>query len=263
MTSFPSHRLQISVLASGSKGNSIYISNEETAILIDAGLSKSELLLRLAKRSLSPQKIQAIILSHEHTDHVRGAYSFSRQFRIPVYATAKTMAQVKEKISGNPHSYYSFTPEEAFWVDQLEIRPFSISHDAQDPSGFTITFDGIKIGIATDLGTVTSAVRSHLKNCHLLVLEANHDMEMLLKGPYPWFLKERIQSEYGHLSNVDTQALLHELLHTELKHVILAHVSEKNNCVHLLKSFFTPFFAITSTTFSIASQTEGTPLFSI
>jgi len=257
-----SHRLHISVLASGSKGNSIYISNGKTAILVDAGLSKSELIHRLEKRAIDPKKIRAIILSHEHTDHVRGASSFSRQFRIPVYTTEKTFAKAKEKIS-KPNSLCTFSHETTFFIDQLEIRPFSIFHDAYDPSGFTITFDGVKIGIAIDLGIATAVARKHLKNCHFLILEANHDMEMLLNGPYPWFLKQRIKSEYGHLSNTDAQELLYEIYHAELKHVVFAHISEKNNCVRLLESFFAPFFSKTSTTFSIASQSEGTPLFSI
>ena len=257
-------KLRVSVLASGSKGNSIYISNGHTAILLDAGLSRTELIRRLSLRSISPDEIRAILISHEHTDHIRGAGTFSRQFRIPVYMTPKTALRAKQKkVLEKPYAFCPFTIGKSFSIDSLQIRSFSTSHDAEESSGFTIEQDGIKIGIATDLGVATHMVRNHLKECHFLILEANHDTDMLHNGPYPWFLKQRIKGKLGHLSNIDARELLSGVCHKKLKHVVLAHVSEKNNCVHLLNDFFRPFFEKASVSFSIASQEEGTPVFSI
>jgi len=223
----PDYDLSICILASGSKGNATYISNGDTSILIDAGLSGIELQRRLTSRNLAPEDLDAIIVSHEHSDHVRGAGILSRRFKLPVYINHKT-----EKASsglGSPHEIRLFECGTTFNIGNLTIHPFSISHDAGDPSGFKIGQNGTSMAIATDLGIATAMVKEHLKHCALLVIEANHDPQMLETGPYPWPLKQRIQSRIGHLSNSDSKKLLHELQHDNLQHVILAHLSEVNN----------------------------------
>lgn len=220
--------LAVCVLASGSKGNAVYISNGETAILLDAGLSGIEIERRLNARGLSPASLDAIVVSHEHNDHIQGVGILSRRFGLPVYMNRKTGRAALSQL-GRLGDQHFFECGSAFRINQLTLQPFSVSHDAQDPAGFTVQQNGIKIGIATDLGVATAMVKEHLKNCRLMVLEANHDPTMLLQGPYPWPLKQRIKSRSGHLSNGDTRRLLQELRHAGLAHVILAHLSEINN----------------------------------
>jgi len=219
--------LAVCVLASGSKGNATYISDGVTSILIDAGLSGVELERRLRSRGLNPTGLDAIIVSHEHSDHIQGVGILSRRYKLPVYINRKTESASPQL--GNLHEMRPFVCGAAFHIGDLSIHPFSISHDAEDPAGFTIGQNGISIGIATDLGVVTSMVKEHLKRCSVLVLEANHDPAMLETGPYPWYLKQRIKSRVGHLSNIDSKKLLLEVQHQNLQQVVLAHLSETNN----------------------------------
>jgi len=222
------YRLAVCVLASGSKGNAIFISNGETSILIDAGLSGIEIERRLRSKNLSPKMLDAIFVSHEHADHIQAVGVLSRRFDLPVYITPKTSAAAANQL-GRIKDLRFFECGLSFIMGSLIIHPFSISHDAVDPSGFTITHAERKIGIATDLGIGTTVVKEHLKRCDLLIIEANHDPAMLAAGPYPWALKQRIKSRTGHLSNEDSLKLLNEVGHSNLKHVILAHLSEINN----------------------------------
>ena len=221
------YALAVCNLASGSKGNATYVSDGKTSILIDAGLSGIELQRRLTSRNLEPEDLDAILITHEHGDHVRGAGILSRRFKLPVYINQKTEAASPGL--GSLHETRPFDCGTTFRIGNLTIHPFSVSHDAEDPTGFKIGQNGTTMAIATDLGIATAMVRQHLKNCALLVLEANHDPQMLETGPYPWPLKQRIQSRVGHLSNSDSKNLLQELQHDNLQHVILAHLSEINN----------------------------------
>lgn len=222
------YQLSVCILASGSKGNAIYISDGTTALLIDAGLSGVEIERRLEAHNLDPRDIDAMIVSHEHADHIRGVGILSRRFDLPVYLSEKTGEEARPTI-GKIKEMRAFDCGQPFKVNTLNVEPFSIAHDAEDPAGFTISCNGRKIGIATDLGIATALVKQNLKGCDLLILEANHDPEMLMNGPYPWPLKQRIKGRTGHLSNQASGALLSELKHDRLQHVILAHLSETNN----------------------------------
>ena len=222
------NKLSVCMLASGSKGNAIYISDGTTTLLVDAGLSGVEIERRLQSRDLDPRDIDAMIVSHEHSDHIRGVGILSRRYDLPVYLSVKTGSQAGVVI-GRIKQMCSFNCGESFTVNTLNIHPFSTAHDAEDPAGFTISCNGRKIGIATDLGIATAMVKQNLKACDLLILEANHDPDMLMNGPYPWPLKQRIKGRTGHLSNQDSGDLLSELKHDKLQHVILAHLSETNN----------------------------------
>jgi phosphoribosyl 1,2-cyclic phosphodiesterase len=221
------YNLAVCVLASGSRGNAIFISDGATGILLDAGLSASEIKHRLKSRGLSPGDLNAILLSHEHSDHTQSAGVLSRQLKLPIYLSRKI--KNKAPLGKSVHELRTFDCGLPFQIKNMTVHPFSISHDATDPVGFTIGQNGSRIGIATDLGSVTPHVKTQLKDCHLLIIEANHDPEMLINGPYPWPLKKRIQSRRGHLSNQQSKHLLQELQHCKLQHVILAHLSETNN----------------------------------
>jgi phosphoribosyl 1,2-cyclic phosphodiesterase len=219
------------VLASGSKGNAIYVSDGRTAILVDAGLSGVEIERRMHAARLDMGGVRAIVVSHEHSDHIRGVGILSRRYKLPVYLSEGTKKASGDQL-GKVHEIRHFDIGRAFAIDALAIHPFATSHDAEDPAGFTIGCYGHKIGICTDLGIATGMVREHLKACRLLVLEANHDPTMLMEGPYPWPLKQRIKSRNGHLSNQESGELLAEVRHDGLCHVVLAHLSETNNTPH-------------------------------
>jgi phosphoribosyl 1,2-cyclic phosphodiesterase len=219
---------EVCVLASGSKGNAIYVSDGETSVLIDAGLSAIETERRLLSRELDPRDLDAIVVSHEHGDHIKGVGVLSRRYQLPVYINEPTLTAAKAQI-GAVNETVRFHPGMDFSIGDLCLHPFSVSHDASDSVGFTVQDDTTKVGIVTDLGIATQLVCHHLKGCRLIILEANHDQRMLEEGPYPWHVKQRIQSRLGHLSNEASRDLLGEISHSGLRHVILAHISETNN----------------------------------
>jgi phosphoribosyl 1,2-cyclic phosphodiesterase len=247
---------KVCVLASGSKGNAIYVANESTAVLVDAGMSGSEIKKRLCSRGIDPETLDAVVVSHEHGDHTLGVGIMSRRFKLPVYASEQTLIATNGRL-GVLRDVRHFEPGTAFKVGSLIVRPFSLSHDAADPVGFTIHSNGTKIGIATDFGVATQLVCHHLKGCRLLVLEANHDVQMLEEGPYPWELKQRIRSRAGHLSNEASRDLLSEVADTQLEHVIVAHVSEKNNRPRRALSVVMEAATHPITRFSLARQDEA------
>lgn len=219
--------MKVCQLASGSKGNSLFVETGESAVLIDAGLSAREIERRLASLGKSPADLDALFISHEHTDHIRGIRVLSCKHRIPVFVSYPTYRDARAVLQEVPVT--EFESGYSFAFRDLLVDPFPITHDASDPVGFTIESREGKVGVATDLGTATRLVAEKLKNCRVLVLESNHDEEMLLNGPYPWHLKQRIKSRHGHLSNVDAAALLAEVLHPGLEGLFLAHLSEVNN----------------------------------
>lgn len=220
--------IRFQVLASGSKGNAILISSERTAVLLDSGLSGRELARRMERTDLSPKQLDALLVSHEHRDHVLGIGVLSRRFDLPVYLSRGTLDALPQSI-GTLVEVQVFQTGQGFVIGDLTIQAFSISHDAREPVGFVIEHNGSRLGICTDLGVATHLVRTRLQNCQGLILEANHDPHMLLEGPYPWHLKQRIQSRHGHLSNTESCSLLQQLHHPELRAVVLAHLSETNN----------------------------------
>lgn len=216
------------VIASGSKGNAVLVCSPTTSILVDAGLSAKELVRRLDQAPASARQLNAVVLSHEHQDHVRGAGVLSRRFDLPVFLTRGTLDYLPSQTGLLPNLQI-IQPGASFQIGDLRIHPFATSHDAHESVGFTIEHGGFKLGICTDLGVATQLVRARLQLCHGLILEANHDIEMLLNGPYPWELKQRIRSRHGHLSNVDTLELLRAVHHEHLQTVVFAHLSETNN----------------------------------
>ena len=245
--------LAVCVLASGSKGNAVYISDSDTAILIDAGLSGSEIERRLRSKGLSPESLDGIVVSHEHADHIKGVGVLSRRYRLTVYMSRETETALGSQI-GTVHDLVNFSCGSMFQLKTLTIHPFSISHDAQDPAGFTVNSNGLKMGIATDLGIATSMVKEHLKECYLLIIEANHDTALLIEGPYPWFLKQRIKGRTGHLSNEDSKRLLEAVRNEKLRHVVLAHLSEINNRPEIARRVVGEALAASNTRMTVASQ---------
>lgn len=219
--------MRVCLLASGSKGNAVFIESGETRLLIDAGLSAREISSRLAEIGVAGEDLDALLVTHEHTDHCRGLGPVARRFGLPVFVHHQTrpalsgagkLPQVLEFAAGQPLSFRD-----------LRIEAFPTTHDAAAPVGFTLESGEGKIGIATDLGIATRLVADRMQKCRILILESNHDEEMLIEGPYPWHLKQRIRSNHGHLSNGAAARLLGELLWEGLEAVFLAHLSEVNN----------------------------------
>jgi phosphoribosyl 1,2-cyclic phosphodiesterase len=224
----PPPSITFCALASGSRGNALFISSGATAIIVDAGLSGREIQKRLSARNISSEGIGAIVVSHEHTDHLQGVGVLARRWKIPVYMSPETLAAGRRQL-GRVDRVTTFHSGKPFSIGSLDVTPFATSHDAADPVGFTIGSRDIHIGIATDLGVATANVKMQLKRCALILLEANHDHRMLEQGPYPWPLKQRIRGRSGHLSNEDAARLLKEIHHENLRHVLLGHLSETNN----------------------------------
>lgn len=226
--------LEFCTIASGSSGNSLYIGTEHTRILIDAGVSGKRITEGLGTVGVVGNQVDALFITHEHLDHVKGAGVFSRRFDVPVYATMETWDAMEDTLGKiAPRNRRYVYEGEPCVINDMCINPFSIPHDAANPVGYGVTVGDKKVTVATDIGHVTDALRENLTDSDILLLEANHDEELLKKGSYPWRLKQRILGEKGHLSNKTAGALLSEIMSGRLKHVFLGHLSEENNRPHL------------------------------
>lgn len=219
--------IKLCVLASSSSGNCAFIGTERTRILVDAGLSRKETFQRLAQIDECPESINAIVITHEHSDHVCGLISIARKLRIPIYLSHLTAPSIAwgEFEPAIEH----FQAGSRFTIGEIEIDSFTIPHDAVDPVGFTFRAEGVKIGIVTDLGYMPDSIKFHLRGTDWLVLESNHDLEMLKVGPYPWSVKQRVMGRKGHLSNDVACEYVRRELDSSVNTLVLGHLSENNN----------------------------------
>jgi len=227
--------VSVSVLASGSRGNSTIVSSSRTKILVDAGISCRETVKRMRAQGDDPRTLSAILITHEHSDHVYGLAVLARKFQVPVFmtgATHQTWARSLRDDAGELPQLARleiFSAGRRFEIGDIAITPFTIPHDAADPVGLTFRADGIKVGIATDLGYMPPNVCDQLQGCDVLVIESNHDLEMLRGGPYPWSVKQRVGSPTGHLSNDKLAKFLCTEYDGNASYIVLAHLSELNN----------------------------------
>lgn len=219
--------MRICLLASGSKGNAVYVEAARQRILIDAGLSGREIQRRLGQIGVGAGDLDAILVSHEHGDHCRGLGVLARRHKLPVYIHPQTR-QVLPDLHDLP-TVREFAVGELFSIGALNVQPFPTTHDAVASVGYTLRSDEGKVGLATDLGLATRLVADHLQGCRALIVETNHDEDLLRDGPYPWPLKQRIRSRHGHLSNRDAAALVKDVAWPGLEAVFLAHLSDTNN----------------------------------
>lgn len=227
--------VSVSLLASGSRGNCALVASSSTRILVDAGLSGRETFKRLKGLGESAEEISAILITHEHFDHVAGLQRLATKLKVPVFLTegthhawSRAVRDQEGKIPELPKLEH-FAAGHSFRVGDIEVSPFTIPHDAADPVGFTFRAEGIKIGLTTDLGYMPASVRNHLRGCNVLVMESNHDVEMLRDGPYPWLVKQRVMSRVGHLSNEALAEFFSSDYDGVAEYVVLAHLSEQNN----------------------------------
>lgn len=220
--------MRISVLASGSEGNACYVETAQTRVLVDAGLSCRELIKRLELVEVKPETLDALVVTHEHTDHVKGAGPLARLLDIPVYMNNATLRR-SMRILGNLSCPMTIHTGQSITINDLVIETFTKCHDAVDPMGLILSSDGARLGLITDLGRSSTVVEDRLRGCHALIMEFNHDQNMLEDGPYPWEVKKRIRGPEGHLSNHQAGELLGAVAHKDLQLVIMAHLSRVNN----------------------------------
>jgi phosphoribosyl 1,2-cyclic phosphodiesterase len=225
----------VSILASGSRGNCALVASARTKILVDAGISCRETFKRMKSLGEDPQSLSAILITHEHCDHVFGLATLAKKVRIPVFMTAAThvaWSRAMRTVNGERpqlEKLERFESGHRFQVGDIEVKPFTIPHDAADPVGFTFRIEGSKVSIATDLGFLPMNVRDHLRGSDVLIMESNHDLEMLRGGSYPWAVKQRVASNVGHLSNGKLADFFAGDYDNFAAFVVLAHLSEQNN----------------------------------
>jgi len=219
--------IEICAIASGSNGNCYYIGNETHAVLVDAGISCKQIVQRMKDRNLNPLKVKAVFITHEHSDHLSGARVFGNRLHVPIYMTPKTYYGAYK--NQRPDYPKFFNPGEIINVGDFEVHSFLKNHDASEPCSFRVQHGGKNIGVFTDIGEACENVTQHLKMCDGLFLETNYDETMLWNGSYPWFLKQRVASSVGHLSNRQASDLLHSHAGEHLKCVFLSHLSKENN----------------------------------
>lgn len=228
--------MRFETIASGSSGNCIYIGSETTHLLVDVGISRKRTAGALKDLDLSLQDIDGILITHEHSDHIGGLSMIAKQTQMPIYATRGTIAAIRRNPAGesiDPERFVPIRADEKQTIKDLTINPMSISHDAAEPVGYRILYGSRKAVVCTDLGCFTDYTVECLKNTDVLLLEANHDINMLQVGPYPYPLKQRILGDRGHLSNLASGKLLSQVLNSHMRAIFLGHLSQENNLPEL------------------------------
>ncbi|HEY1800739.1 MAG TPA: MBL fold metallo-hydrolase [Terriglobales bacterium] len=262
----PRMGVSVSVLASGSRGNCAVVASAKTRILVDAGISCRETFKRMKALGDDPQKLSAILITHEHSDHIYGLATLAKKLAIPIFMTGATHSAWKRSLrdatgeAPQLNCLEVFSSGRDFHIGDIAVTPFTIPHDAADPVGFTFRAEGTKVAFATDLGYVPQNICHHLRGCDVLVMESNHDLEMLRGGPYPWSVKQRVMSRVGHLSNDALADFFGSEYDGAAAYVVLAHLSESNNHPELARSAAEKALATRQTLLSnhvvLASQTE-------
>ena len=228
--------LYITSLNSGSNGNCYYVGNEDDAVLVDAGISCREVTKRMARLNLDMQKVRAVFISHEHTDHISGLQQLAKKCQLPVYITRGTMQYGSLDIE--PHLIKSFSAFESIKIGSITVTAFPKFHDAEDPHSFIVSCSQVNVGVFTDIGYACEHVTHYFKQCHAAFLEANYDVEMLANGGYPYYLKKRITGGKGHLSNLQALQLFTQHRPAFMSHLILSHLSKNNNTPEIVQQLF-------------------------
>ncbi|UCE90231.1 MAG: MBL fold metallo-hydrolase [Pseudomonadota bacterium] len=244
--------MRFASLGSGSRGNGTLVEADGTCVLLDCGFSVRETERRLGRLGYAGEDLTAIVVTHEHSDHVRGVAALSRKYALPIWCSHGTA--VAARLDGAVH-YIDVHEPLAFGA--LQVRPFSVPHDAREPCQFVFSDGSARLGVLTDTGMPTPHIREHLDGCEALLLEANHDPDMLALGPYPEALKARVSGNYGHLSNVQAAKLLEALDRSRLRHIVAAHLSDKNNTPALAQLALSGALGCEDNWIQIASQDAG------
>ena len=248
--------IRFASLGSGSRGNALVVDGGETRLLLDCGFSVRSTVDRLARLAIIPEDIDGVLVTHEHSDHVAGAFKFALRYGIPVYLTHGTHHEIIRGKGSLPECHL-IGSHDTFSIGCFEIQPFSVPHDAREPVQFVFSDGAYRLGVLTDTGLVTPHIVEMLRVCDALMLECNHDPEMLSKSNYPAMLKRRISGDFGHLENAQAASLLRQIETRQLKHVVAAHLSEKNNRPDLAASALALALDCSKDWIGVASQEEG------
>ena len=248
--------MRFASLGSGSEGNGLVVEVERTRVLVDCGFGVKDTVARLARLGLAPGDLAAVLVTHEHADHIGGVAAFAARYAIPVWMTFGTMEMAGDRFDPVPR-VFGFDSQDVFAIDAVEVRPFPVPHDAREPVQFVLTDGARKLGVLTDIGTTTPHVEASLSGCHAIVLECNHDESMLVNGSYPYPLKQRIGGRYGHLCNEAAAALLRAIDTSKLVHVIAAHLSQQNNRPALARDALAGALGCEADWIGIADQADG------
>lgn len=251
--------MKYAAIASGSNGNSYYVAQDDDIVLIDVGINAKHMELRMARLGIDPSRVKAIFITHEHTDHVKGLSVFSKRYQIPVYITKGSYEGTK--LCMPEHLIHFIKTDERVRIGGLEVIGIPKYHDAKEPCSFVVTNGKINISILTDLGRGCDNVNHVVHHSDVLLLESNYDEEMLRSGRYSFFLKNRITSGWGHISNTEALDAFVNFRSARLKHLILGHLSGENNTVELVRDLFEPYCQ--DVRFSIATRDQETALFEI
>jgi len=251
--------LAFASLGSGSKGNATLVKTANTCVLIDCGFSATEVDKRIAKFGLGAESLSAILVTHEHKDHIGGVARLARKYRLPVYLTSGTYRATQqlakpENFGGKQHL---IGPDEHFTVGDLNIQAYTVPHDAREPCQYRLSVGDKHLGVLSDVGHITPHISHILAECDALMLEANHDLDMLATGPYPAHLKQRVGGPYGHLSNVQSAGLLTKINCARLQHLVAGHLSEQNNCPAKVRELFVDALSGDTERVKIAAQGSG------
>ncbi len=246
--------MRFASLGSGSKGNALIVECGRTRVLVDCGFRPREMLGRLERLGVEPESVTAVLITHEHADHIGGAAQCAARYGWTIHASHGTAAGARQLSEASVRRFDSHT---AFAIGDLQISPFPVPHDAREPTQFVFGDGAMRLGVLTDVGRVTPHIVDMLKNCEALVLECNHDLEMLARGRYPPALKRRIAGDFGHLDNQATGALLCEVASHRLQHVVAAHLSEENNTAALACAALADALGCTQDWIAVADQSTG------
>ena len=248
--------MRFASLGSGSEGNGLVVEVGDTRVLIDCGFAVRDTVARLARLGVAAETISAVLVTHEHADHIGGVAAFAARYRIPVWMTFGTLEMVSDRFA-RVEQVYGFDSQDVFAVGMVEVRPFTVPHDAREPVQFVVGDGAHRLGILTDIGVTTRYVEASLSGCDALVLECNHDVDMLAGGDYPWALKQRISSRLGHLHNEASAALLAALDTSKLRHVIAAHLSRQNNTPDKARTALAQALSCSPDWIGVADQASG------
>lgn len=248
--------IRFASLGSGSEGNALLVAVDQTQVLMDCGFGLRDTILRLARLGVSPEQLSGIVVTHEHGDHIGGVARLARKFNLPVWLTHGTLRSVPKAFSGIAQ-IHEIDPHQAFSIGDLHITPFPVPHDAAEPVQFVFSDGTRRLGVLTDTGGSTPHIEQTLSGCHALVLECNHDSDMLMAGDYPLSLKQRVGGRFGHLNNRESADLLAKLDVSELQHLVAAHLSRKNNTPELAVRALCGAVVCEENWVGVATQEEG------